>query len=124
MPHPDLEAFGKILVQQVRDEAIKGSDSNLRLDVKHIISKRWQEAGRGGDLDSIARALIPDVVDETLAQLLRLIDQELLQLKFVGPGGTTLDLPKDGRGELEGWYMGSWREAYSKQRCRDDFSET
>jgi hypothetical protein len=125
MPNPELEEFAKILVQNVRDAAVLSADSNLLPDVSHVISERWKEAGRTCDLEGIARVLIPDIVDQTISQLLRAIDQELLPLSFNAANGKTVDLSKDGLGELVGWYMGSdgWRSKYSGQRFVDDFSD-
>ncbi len=124
MLNPELEEFARILVQHVRDAAVLSADSNLRPDVSHVIAMRWKEAG-GGSLEGIARVLIPDIVDETVSQLLRAIDQGLLQLSFNAANGKTVDLCKDGIGELVGWYMGSdgWRSKYSGQRFVDDFSD-
>ena len=67
--------------------------------------------------------IIPDVVDETIFCLLDAIDNDLLHLVFVSPDGTTVDLTKEGRSELGGWFMGideSWRTEYSTERIGDD----
>ena len=76
-------------------------------------------------MEGIARVLIPDIVDETVSQFLRAVDQGLLQLSFNAANGKTVDLCKDGFSELVGWYMGSdgWRSKYSGQRFVDDFSD-
>src|SRR5512145_1842073 len=100
MPSPELEEFAKILVQEVRDAAVLSADSNLRSDVSHVIAKRWKEAGCSGDLEGIARVLIPDIVDETVSQLLRAIDQGLLPISFQATNEKTIDLCKDGLSEL------------------------
>jgi hypothetical protein len=125
MPNPELEEFAKILVQNVRDAAVLSADSNLRPDVSHVIAERWKEVGCTCDLEGIARVLIPDIVDETISQLLRAIDQGLLPLSFNAANGKTVELHKDGLGKLVGWYMGSdgWRSKYSGQRFVDDFSD-
>jgi hypothetical protein len=123
---PELEEFAKILVQRVRDAAIQSNDSCLRPDATHIVAKRWKEAGRNGTLQSIANVLIPDVVDDTVFHLLRAIDQGVLKISFTAPNGKTIDLSKEGLGELGGWYSGgkdSWRAAYSHERFIDDFSD-
>lgn len=125
MPNPELEEFAKIIIEHVRDAAVQSADSNLRPEVRHVIAKRWKEAGRSGDLEGIAQALIPDIVDDTVSHLLRAIDQGLLQLSFKAANGKTIDLYEDGQSELVGWYMGSegWRSKYSRQRFIDDFSD-
>ena len=125
MPKQEINEFAKILVQKVRDSAIKGCDMNLRTDVQHLISRRWKEVGANGDLESIASVLIPDIVDETIFYLLRAIDDGLLPMSFIGSNAKKVDLSKDGLGELSGWYMGSdgWRTMYSQERFVDDSSD-
>jgi hypothetical protein len=70
-------------------------------------------------------SLIPDIVDEAVFQLLRSIDQDQLRISFAASTGKTVDLSKDGTGELGGWYMGSdgWRRMLSRQRFADDFAD-
>jgi len=46
----------------------------------------------------------------------------LLNVTFKASNGRVVDLPKDGLGELGGWYVGTWREM-SKERYIDDFSD-
>jgi hypothetical protein len=71
-----------------------------------------------------ASVLIPDIVDDTVFQLLRALGQGLLKLSFTSSSGNIVDLAEDGLGELGGWYMGipGWRSTYSEERFVDDFS--
>lgn len=125
MPNPEIEEFARLLVEQVRDGAIQHCDRWLRAENRDPVAKRWKEAASDAELRSVAAVLIPDVVDSALAQLFWAIDQGLLKLSFTASNGNTIDLPKDGVGELCGWYMGSdgWRAMYSKERFVDDFSD-
>jgi hypothetical protein len=125
MPSAEIEEFAKLLVQHVRDAAIRSSDMRLRPDVQSMVSTRWREAARGGSWNAILTAAIPDIVDDVLFYLLIAIDQELLQLSFVASTGKTTDLCSDGQSELAGWYMGSdnWREMYSSERFVDDLAD-
>ncbi len=124
MPTPQMEEFAKILVQKVRDAAVQSCDRNLRPDVHHVIADRWREAAHGGTPEVFAKALIPDVVDETLFYLLQAIDQGVLQLSFTDQTGQTIDLNADGMGELSGWYAGcGWRQMYAKERFADNFPD-
>jgi hypothetical protein len=78
-----------------------------------------------GNVDAIAKVLIPDVVDTVLSHLLYAIDQKLLRLSFTASTGKTVDLPEDGLGELSGWYLGGgdgWRERFARERYVDDFA--
>jgi hypothetical protein len=123
MPAPEIEGFAELVVRHVRDAAIRSCDRNLRPSVTHVVANRWKAVGK--DLDSIAKVLIPDIVDETIFQLLHAIDQGLLPLAVTDTTGKVSNLAKEGFGELAGWYMGSkgWRAQYSEQRFVDDFSD-
>jgi hypothetical protein len=125
MPNPEIEEFAKILVQQVRDAAIRSSDRALRAQAVDPVAKRWKEAAHAGDAESFAKVIIPDVVDDTVFQLLRALDQGLLKLSFTASNGKKLDLTADGLGELGGWYAGipGWRSTFSKERFIDDYSD-
>jgi hypothetical protein len=124
MPNPEIEEFAKILVQQVRDAAIKSCDGALRPNAAYPIAKRWK-AAIDRNPKPFASVVIPDTVDETVFHLLRAIDEGLLKLSFTAANGKKVDLPTDGLGELAGWYMGSggWRALYSQERFVDDFSD-
>lgn len=123
---PEIEEFGKLLVQNVRDRAIASCSLYLDLDNNTIIAKRWRNK-QVGDPDSTLNlaAVISDCVDETIFHLLNSIDQETLPL-LINMGSRTVDLVKDGLGELGGWYVGTdgWREKFSKERVFDEFPES
>lgn len=125
MPNPEIEEFAKMLIQQVRDSAIRDCDRKIRTDAKGPVARRWREIDSEADLQSVARAIIPDIVDNAVFQLLHAIDQGLLKLSFTASNDKMIDLPKDGLSELAGWYMGvpGWRSMYSKERFFDDFSD-
>jgi|SRR5579862_1006132 len=122
MPSPEIEEFARLLVRKVRDAAIRSSDAVLQPKTDHAVAKRWREAGRNGDLKSIANVVIPDIVDDTIFHLLHAIDEGLLKLSFAASNGKQIDLYKDG--ELAGWYAGDdWPMNYSEERFIDDFSD-
>ena len=125
MPGPEIEEFAKLLVQHVRDAAIRSCDIALRPNAVNPVAKRWKEAVRGENPESIVSTVIPDAVDETVFYLLHAIDQEDPNLSFTAANGKTVDLPTDGLGEWAGWYMGSggWRALYSQDRFVDDVSD-
>jgi hypothetical protein len=66
----------------------------------------------------LIREIIPDCVDDCLAELLRAIDHEHLHLLFLTGDGKLVDLVEEGRGELEGWLLGldGWVTTFSQQR--------
>ncbi len=123
MDSTELEEFAKLLVKEVRDKAIQSCDRNLLPNSKNAISKRWREAA-GNGVEAVVRVVIADVVDSTIAHLLAAIDQEMLPLSFARSNGASINLVAVATesGELSGWYMGEWREKYSKERFPDDFS--
>lgn len=125
MPDARIEEFATTLVEQVRDATIRSCDRKLRNDARGPVAKRWKELAReNANIESVANVLIPDIVDETVFQLLRAVDQGLLKLSFTASNAERTELGVDGLGELAGWYMGipGWRSAYSTERFVDDFS--
>jgi hypothetical protein len=125
MPNPDIEEFAKLLVQQVRDAAIRSCDRKLEAGARGPAAMRWRDLIRQGNAEAMASTLIPDVVDDTIFHLLHALDEGRLKLSFAAADGKKVDLPEDGLGELGGWYMGipGWRSSYSQQRFVDDFSD-
>lgn len=110
--------FIAILVSQVRDEAIKGSDiewRQLTREHKSFVAKRWEKAMQAGDLDGLVRMIIADTVDDTISYLLHAIDEGILPLVFKGT-----NLTEDGAGDLAGFYLCEARYALSKQRTYEE----
>lgn len=124
MPNIEIEEFARILVQHVRDSAIRSCDANLSPTMRSPTAERWRQSTspRRGTLSNV---MIPDCVDETIFHLLHAIDQGLLRLKFISSSGKEVDLTAEGLGELSGWFMGSggWRSTFSEERFADDFSD-
>ena len=121
MPSGEIEEFAKLLMREVRDQAIRGNDALLEPHARSPVAMRWRQAGS----PDVVKTVIPDVVDEVLFRLLNAIDQGALRLKFVSSSGKDVDLTEEGLSELAGWYMGSdgWREAYSEERFVDDLAD-
>lgn len=121
MPKPEIEEFARTLVQQVRDEAIRGCDLMLEPRASFAAARRW----KGLDADAELRVVIPDAVDEAVFAILRAIDQGMLRLKYVASSGREIDLTEEGLGELGGWYMstGGWRAMFSAERFTDDLAD-
>ena len=87
MPSPEIEEFARLLVQYVRDAAIRSCDIAPRPNAINPVAKPWKEAARGGSPESIVSTVIPDVVDENCFYLLHAIDQEDLNLSFTAANG-------------------------------------
>jgi hypothetical protein len=122
MNEPEIEEFAKLVIENIRDAAIRNCDAMLSPISAAPVAKRWRSSGASGKAIGV---VIPDAVDEVVFCLLQAIDQGLLQMKFVSSGGKEINLSEDGLGELSGWFMGSggWRKVYSKERFVDDFSD-
>ena len=122
MPSQAMEEFARMLVQRVRDSAIRGCDSLLAAHSNSPEARRWRQIT--DDVPSL-RVMVPDVVDATVFQLLVAIDEGALPLKFVHSSGREVDLTVEGRGEMAGWYMGSggWRPMFSEERFADDCAD-
>ena len=120
----EIDEFAKLLVEQVRDRAIRTYDRTIGNGPKTAMANRWHAAAKSGRPEDLARAVIPDIVDTTISQLLGAIDQELLHLSYIASTGRSVDLSVEGRGELSGSYKGphGWIAQFSKERYVDDFS--
>lgn len=125
MDDPRIEEFGRLLVTEVRDRAIRNCDMLLNPNGQSPAAKRWREKGYIPNGDELARAMIMDCVDQALFYLLESIDSGALRLSFVTSAGSNVDLTEDGVGELAGWYAGvqEWVAKYSKERFVDDFKD-
>jgi hypothetical protein len=108
--------------EQVRDASVHDCDGTLQVDAGGPVAERWRNSGAS---PSELKVLVPDVVDETVFNLLNAIDGGELRLKFVSSSGREIDLTEEGKGELGGWYMGSggWRALFSTERYVDDFAD-
>jgi len=121
MLQEEIIQFAKLIVQNVRDSAIKSCDIQLHTDnLNSPIAKRWRDAKNNGDIENLEEMIISDCVDDTIFYLFQAIDQGILNLSFNAPNGKGVNLSMDGLGELSGWYMGEWRSKYSSERYSND----
>lgn len=124
MTQENIIQFAKLLVQHVRDAAIKSANVQLYTDnTNSPIAKRWQNAKESGDFDEFGEMIIADCVDNTIFYFLLAIDEGLLNTSFMASNGKSVALTNDIIGELGGWYMGEWRSKYSKERCSSDLDD-
>lgn len=105
-----IEEFGRLLMQHVRDPAVRDCDKVL-VDEGDWTGARWRQAVAAG-----GEVVIPDCVDRALYFLLYAIDQELIRLRFTTESGRDIDLTA--RGELAGLLLGNdhWRPRFSRER--------
>lgn len=119
MSNSKIQEFGRLLVQLVRDAAVRSCDQSIGGNGLSPVARRWRTAM--GD----PRIVVPDCIDETLFQLLHAIDEGSIQLSFRDVNGEMVDLTTEGLGELAGMYMasGGWRTEFAQERFSDDFAD-
>jgi hypothetical protein len=122
----ELRRFAELLIRLVRDRAIVACDGFVAGTVRGPRGERW----RGYTKDASARhaltALIPDIVDQTLFELLNSIDQEELPLAWRRDDGSCVALEDLGKGEMAGWLMmgqEGWLDSFSQQRFFDPLAD-
>lgn len=122
MESPHLREFAKRLIQTVRDVAIQNCDACLNPESHSPVAKRWRAHDQDGTTAAVIHRVIPDCVDEVVFCLLNQMDEGRIKLTYTAHDGSVVDLCKEGRGEMAGWYMGSdgWRHQYARERFADD----
>lgn len=119
---PDLLRFAKSLMRQVRDRAIDACDRFAAGDAAGPMAEQWRSALHSSDTRSALTALVPDIVDQVLFELLDRIDNNRLPLAWGRGNGEWVPLSDLGLGEMAGWLMGSegaWRQSFSERRFND-----
>jgi|ERR1700722_9240502 len=115
----EIARFARLLVQLVRDRAIDECDRLLAGGLRGPRGERWQSYGQDDTVREALDALIPDVVDDTLAQLLNAVENDDLPLAWQRSDDslvTLTDMDPDG---LVGPFMDGtegWRGVYSAKR--------
>ncbi len=115
--------FAKLLVQNIRDMAIKSCDVQLYANnMRSPSAKRWRDAKDSGNTDKFAEMVIADTVDDTIFYLLLAVDEGLLNISYNTDDGKKVNVDGDIIGELGGWYVGEWRTEHSTQRYFGDIT--
>ena len=125
MSDAELDRFAERLMTNVRDQAIVDLDARVSEPARDPISRRWAKVIQGDQTRDTVRALIPEIVDHVLYQLLHAIDNEDLPLAWLNEDGSCTSLEELGLGEMAGWMMPpeGWRERFSSQRAPDPLGE-
>jgi hypothetical protein len=116
MSIPKLSNFGALLVDNVRDPAIRKGNRALSPDVMSPLAKRWRQLGGYGPEVS---PVLADIVDVTIATLLRSLDEGRLKLRWKTESGEYVELTRE---SLLRQYVApdGWRATYSKQAFSQD----
>ncbi len=111
-----LHEFGEKIVRIVRDPVVSQMDRLACADPHHRdpMARRWAGLPLSEEVrQSVAR----DCVDETLAFLMRGIDEGQLDIWYKSDDGSMVSLHESGLSELEGWLVGDdgWLEKWAKR---------
>lgn len=115
-----LDYFGRVLMKEVRDRAIRGMDMTLSGHMKGESAERIRKALRKFSVEDIEalKWLLPQVVDSTIHHMLWTLEryEDIIVTVQVGSElGKSLAEISDGLcGEMEG--EDGWIALYSKER--------
>jgi hypothetical protein len=123
----DLRRFAELLVRLVRDQAIAACDRLAAGEVRGPRGEYWQARTADPAARDLASALIPEVVDEVLFQLLDAVDNGQLPIAWRSTeDGSWVSLEELGQGEMAGWVTmgkGGWLDSFSGQRYVDHLGD-
>jgi hypothetical protein len=116
----ELDEFARQLMQVVRDRAVVACDALIAAAIAGPQGDNWRRVGQPAS--EALQALMPDVVDQVLFELLSAIDSGKLPMSWRDSSGAQQDVEDLGSSETAGWLMmgaGGWRDRYSMQRFND-----
>ena len=120
MADGNIEIFAQLLVQWVRDQAIKNCKISLNPESNSPVAKRWIAELNRNSIEAVRDLIIPDCVDEAIFCLMNAIGNEDIRLLFVTSNGQFVNLTEEGHLEMAGRYVEEdeegWRERYSKEK--------
>jgi hypothetical protein len=114
---PEEERFGEALMQ-IRDDAIHACDLSARGRFVRSEDDPWAAVAASPEVQEIVAAIIPEIVDQTLFELLLAADNAHLLLAWGAATSEWVALDGLCAGSLQGSFIAFWREAFSKQRFR------
>jgi hypothetical protein len=115
--HPSLELVGRLLMEQVRDPAIRDMDRLLDRPGASLLAAKVKPLLAALDPDQVAvvRRLIPVVVDATLHHLLWTLEQwPEVHLGVTLPVEAVSDVRQVALGDLQG-YLYDWIPRFSQE---------
>ncbi len=118
----ELQEFAERLVRLVRDRSIVACDRLATGESRGVLGERWHDVLVSDVARHALTALIPDIVDQVLFELLNAVDNGDLPLGWRGADHSFVALEEIGYGEMSGWLMmgaGGWLERLSTQRFFD-----
>jgi hypothetical protein len=117
----NVESFAEQLMRTVRDRSIVASDHMLSKDME-TMQKQRRRPLNVDEVKKVMLALVPNIVDQVLFELLHAADNNDIALAWRDDRGGIQQLNELGMGEMAGWFMGSpgWRNMFSSERFNDD----
>ena len=113
----ELQRFAQLLMTLVRDQAIEACDRLARGEIRGPSGERWRSVMAAVPAQRALLELIPEIVDQTLFELLDAIDNNALPLIWQAEDGSQMTLNELGSWEMAGWLaIGDWPRRYSAQR--------
>ena len=116
----ELDEFASQLMRAVRDRAVSACDALIAGGIAGPQGDNWRRLGESAG--EVLQALVPDVIDQVLFELLAAVDSGELPIAWRDPTGVLRDLEDLGGAEMAGWLMmgaGGWRDRHSSQRFND-----
>jgi hypothetical protein len=118
---PSVERFVHQLIEFVRDKSIHGLDLLASGTMRGPSGQYWNQFISNEQVREAVLALIPDMVDEALFNLIDAVEKELLDIAIRDDDGEYRSLCDLGKSEMAGNYAFAriWIEKYSQQRYVD-----
>lgn len=118
MMTPEVEEFLRTLILQVRDTTIVECDGRLAVEAASPSAYEWKGFLKDSLSETAIKTIIAEVVDRTLYNLMRAIDDESLPLIFCASSGENINLRSATWSELAVQYLGDdgMLAKYSEQR--------
>ena len=111
-----LHEFGEKIVRILRDPVVSQMDRLASAAPHHgdPMARRWAGLPLS---EEVRQSVVRDCIDETLAFMMRGIDEGQLDLWYKSDDGSMVSLNETGLSELEGWLVGDdgWLEKWAKR---------
>ena len=120
----ELDRFAQLLMKLVRDPAIREADRLARGAIRGPSGRRWRALMAENSAQDLLLEAIPEIVDQTLFQLLDAIDTGAFPLVWRSADGVETTLQDLGSSEMAGWLAGGdWPNRHSAERFHEYFAD-
>jgi hypothetical protein len=112
------DRFAEGLIQ-IRDDTISGCDRFATGKMIDSAEEPWRTVIQSPEIQQAVLAVIPEIVDRALWELVNAADNDDFPLAWRTADGTWQPLDGLGSGGLGGSYMAFWRQEFATERFRD-----